>query len=133
MKIKSFFISLTIVLSVLSTDVSAQLFVNGRNVNVLDSAQVIELTAVNNLIHRVSKNANWYDVDYGQSTFDDNLFKYQITDSSNNMIKFGNTIQVVNFIISKGWEVLNVVYFYTPASRGSDGVPYYKYIFKKIK
>lgn len=129
----TFLLVLTFILCTTSIHTSAQLFVNGRNVNVLDSVQVIELTAVNNLIHRVSKNSNWYDVDYGQSTFDDNLFKYQITDSSNNVIKFGNTIQLVNFIISTGWEMLNVVYFYTPPSRGSDGVPYYKYIFKKIK
>lgn len=128
----TFLLVLTFILCTTSIHTSAQLFVNGRNVNAMDSVQVIELTTLDNILYRIPEKRGWYSVNFGQIKYDDNRWEQKITDALNNVVRFSNPVSVVNYILSKGWDILSVTtYHLTSTDQEDNGTIFYKYIFNK--
>ncbi len=125
-------LALIFILCISSHHAAAQLFVNGRNVNTIDSVQVIELITIDNILYGIPEKRGWYSVNFGQIKYDDNRWEQKITDAVNNVVKFTNPVSVVNYILSKDWDILSVTtYHVTSTDQDDNGTIFYKYIFNK--
>lgn len=129
---KSYFLFTVLIICMSSQYSFAQLFVNGRNVNAMDSVQVIELITIDNILYGIPEKRGWYSVNFGQIKYDDNRWDQKITDAANNVVKFANPVSVVNYILSKDWDILSVTtYHVTSTDQDDNGTIFYKYIFNK--
>ena len=85
-----------IVISVLSLNLSAQLYVDGKDINQMPEVHYCKVT------FNLTRGAI---VDYGQQTTGF-IIKTKITDNKGEVIHFHNVIHLLNYMYAHGWKYI---------------------------
>ncbi|WP_138481528.1 hypothetical protein [Dyadobacter bucti] len=109
-----------------SATASAQVFVNGANINTVREIKVIELIVLEDFVASPNITAS---IDYGQERKE---LEGKITNAAGEKVKFGSIVWAINYLENRGWEYVNnsiiqkgrgVIYryYFRRKSTASDG------------